>query len=478
MLGWVMIKQTNASVALMILSTIIISSCMKTGATPNEISNTARDSSHLVKAYVENPITEDDNKTIKEKYKKTDLSSMEAEYSKIELKNHDLDFDEVVLSNASNAMAGVNNGSIRINNSVGNMGAVIREGGCIVCVAGGSASGDVINKYRQVMVYYGTSRKSEVSDEKGVRFTEDRADSVSYGSCTVSIPETHRVGEIERPWSISSLSLSVDKNKHMNVENVKLFDKEEFVRYLGEINMNEEEKQAFVYVHGYNNTFEDAALRTAQLAYDLDFKGIPVFYSWASKGSIEGYLADSETVVLEVDGLVDFLKDLQKKTGVKRIHLIAHSMGSRAVTLAFVEMMGALNNESMAKIDNLILASPDISEKVFRSTIYPKLKSGSQNITIYASENDKALNVSHDVNKHYRLGQVVNGKPFLYKGIYVIDASNVSTDFTGHDLFAANQGILSDIHSLIRGERDPSRRFGLRMVIVGSDKYWVADKLR
>ena len=30
-------------------------------------------------------------------------------------------------------------------------------------------------------------------------------------------------------------------------------------------------KDVFIFVHGFNSTFEDAARRCAQLAYDLDF---------------------------------------------------------------------------------------------------------------------------------------------------------------------------------------------------------------
>jgi esterase/lipase superfamily enzyme len=51
-------------------------------------------------------------------------------------------------------------------------------------------------------------------------------------------------------------------------------------------------KSAFIFVHGYNVTFEDAARRTAQMSYDLSFDGAPVFYSWPSQGSLGDYLKD------------------------------------------------------------------------------------------------------------------------------------------------------------------------------------------
>jgi esterase/lipase superfamily enzyme len=46
--------------------------------------------------------------------------------------------------------------------------------------------------------------------------------------------------------------------------------------------------EALVFIHGFNNSFEDALRRAGQLAYDLRFDG-PVFaFSWSSEGSFLG----------------------------------------------------------------------------------------------------------------------------------------------------------------------------------------------
>ena len=37
-------------------------------------------------------------------------------------------------------------------------------------------------------------------------------------------------------------------------------------------------KDAFVFIHGFNVAFEDAVMRTAQIAYDLGFDGAPILY--------------------------------------------------------------------------------------------------------------------------------------------------------------------------------------------------------
>lgn len=44
--------------------------------------------------------------------------------------------------------------------------------------------------------------------------------------------------------------------------------------------------EAFVFVHGFNVPFHEAAKRTAQMAFDMHFEGLPILYSWPSRASI------------------------------------------------------------------------------------------------------------------------------------------------------------------------------------------------
>ena len=48
-------------------------------------------------------------------------------------------------------------------------------------------------------------------------------------------------------------------------------------------------------VHGYNNGFDDALYRTAQVAYDLKFDGAPFLYSWPSGSGITSYPYDRDS---------------------------------------------------------------------------------------------------------------------------------------------------------------------------------------
>ena len=89
-------------------------------------------------------------------------------------------------------------------------------------------------------------------------------------------------------------------------------------------------RQALVYLHGYNVTFENAALRAAQIGVDLKFQGILAFYSWPSRGKMTGYIHDEASSDAAEPYLEEFLSRFAEESGAERIHALAHSMGNRA----------------------------------------------------------------------------------------------------------------------------------------------------
>ena len=94
-------------------------------------------------------------------------------------------------------------------------------------------------------------------------------------------------------------------------------------------------QEALVFIHGYNVSFENAVKRTAQIAYDLQFPGAPVCYSWPSRGGLADYTRDENQAEWTVVHLHTFLQELVQQSGAKSVHLIAHSMGNRAATGSF-----------------------------------------------------------------------------------------------------------------------------------------------
>ena len=64
---------------------------------------------------------------------------------------------------------------------------------------------------------------------------------------------------------------------------------------------------------------DDAAPRTAQLACDLKFLGVPILYSWASANDPRRYSKDEDTVGLTVKRLTAFLSKLIQSSGAEQI---------------------------------------------------------------------------------------------------------------------------------------------------------------
>src|SRR5206468_8551156 len=125
-------------------------------------------------------------------------------------------------------------------------------------------------------------------------------------------------------------------------------------------------KEAFVFVHGYNTSFRDAARRTAQLAYDLAFDGAPILYSWPSLGQETAYPAGEGNAEWTVAHLVKFLDEVVSLSGTRTLHLIAHSMGNRAVIGALRDMARVPRSTSPSQFRQVVLAAPDIDAGVFQ----------------------------------------------------------------------------------------------------------------
>lgn len=288
---------------------------------------------------------------------------------------------------------------------------------------------------------------------------------LSFGECFVSVPRDHKMGELEGP-NIWKLEFSSNSEKHWTIRSSELSTRDGFYDEVRRRAMRSDERDALVFVHGYNSTFEDAARRTAQLTYDLGFNGPSVLFSWPSHGSLASYTWDERNVELSADALRSLLVDLSQKAGVKRIHVIAHSMGNRALARALAKMRPDVPVREVA------LLAPDIDAELFRrlaqefpSTIGP--------ITLYASSRDGALAAARAVAGYARAGQV-GDDIVIAPNIETIDASAVDTSLLGlgHQYYGDAREILADLFAFFRGT-SAAKRFGLRPAQARGGTYWV-----
>ena len=227
-------------------------------------------------------------------------------------------------------------------------------------------------------------------------------------------------------------------------------------------------KDAFVFVHGYNVSFEDAARRTAQLAHDLPFSGAPILYSWPSRARALSYKRDENSVEWSTPHLRLFLFDLAARTGAQVIHLIAHSMGNRAVTRALESI--AAQTPIAARFHQVVLTAPDIDARVFRQLV-PRMAPAAERITLYASSQDKALLASRRFNGEARAGDAGRGLVVM-PGLETIDATSVDTSLLGHSYFGENRTVLADLFQVLRGDSTADRASDLRPARSAMGDYW------
>jgi len=331
-------------------------------------------------------------------------------------------------------------------------------------------------KFCTMKVFYGTDRNRTGSEKPSDYYGGKRGDGISWGVCKVSIPRDHKIGELEAPFSLFGWKIMENPEKHVVLLSVDggptQADKERFLEDLRVRIRDSEKKQAMVFVHGYNVSFEDAARRTAQIAYDLGFDGAPILYSWPSKGNLFEYTIDEGNVEWATSDLRKFLKTIAAESDANLIHLIAHSMGNRAVTDAAASILSEESDEIRSRFRNIILAAPDVDAAVFKRDIAPKMLAANTRITLYASSNDKALKASKTAHEYQRVGQSLPNLLIIDK-MESIDASEVKTDFLGHSYFGDHESIITDMfHIFHRNENADLRTNTLIPVDSSAGRSW------
>jgi esterase/lipase superfamily enzyme len=333
-------------------------------------------------------------------------------------------------------------------------------------VSAGSAAGkqaveELEDGRRLVKLWFGTNREEVPGGSMASRFSGRRSrqpNPLTLGEAVVSMPPVHKEARVERP-SVFRLEFSEDPARHMIVTGVKTLGEDEWA---GAARGHGDE--GLLFIHGYNVSFEEAVLRTAQIAFDLKFPGVPLLFSWASRGELKGYFADTESAEWSVPHLVEFLTLARSTLGLQRLHVIAHSMGSRILMRA-LEKVNAQAEPGHTPISQVVLAAADIGVDVF-SQLKSCFMVGEQ-VTAYVSRADRALTASRHLHASSRLGDA--DPPAVLDNVVTIDATSVGADMfgLGHGYVAGTRGVFADLFYLIRHRLRPDERKSIRREAAG-----------
>jgi esterase/lipase superfamily enzyme len=330
-----------------------------------------------------------------------------------------------------------------------------------------AAEPDPSKTYDVVPVFYGTDRAVE-PDPKRLQFGSERGHKLQLGRALITVPLAHKVPHIERPWLIEIPYFKVkiyeekeDPAKHFTLQEISSLTEDQMLALVKErlAQSSTFKDHAFVFVHGFNTSFDCALYRTAQIAYDLKFDGVPFVYSWPSGGKVASYTYDHGSVEQAEPTLAEFLNLVIQKSGAKSISLIAHSMGNELL-LRVLERLRPKIPDGVV-ISQVILAAPDVDRDKF-NIIARQITNFAKGVTLYAASNDRALGYSARFwGGVPRAGDVPITGPLIIPGVDTIDVTAVSTDALGlnHSGYAENPALLDDVKALVEfGLRPPDKR--------------------
>jgi len=201
-------------------------------------------------------------------------------------------------------------------------------------------------------------------------------------------------------------------------------------------------RDVLLYVHGYRESFETAAVSTAQLSSGIGFRGASALFTWPSGSGTFDYVHDRESAMWSRDAFEDLLKAIADSPSGGRMHIVAHSMGT-LLTLETLRMLRASGGETaMARIGSVVLAAPDIDLDLFTRSI-ERLGPDAKKITVISSTNDRALAISSRIAGGLRAGGAEREKLERLEslGVRIADASEYGgggLGFINHDMFLSN----------------------------------------
>jgi esterase/lipase superfamily enzyme len=282
------------------------------------------------------------------------------------------------------------------------------------------------------------------------------------GICSVSFSPIWGLGDIadSAPFYIPDEMIKLTEIRETPLEN--------FFKEIGSFSQSDN-GNIVLYIHGYNIDFEKNCRRTAIFQRALGLHDRLLLFSWPADGNMFKYTWDEADLAWSVPHMVQVFEELVKRTGDRKIDIVAHSLGARGAVQALVRM--AYREREAHMINELVLIAPDIDTDIFRQEL-PFLKRISDRITVYVSNNDKALRLSQEVHGYARLGQAGENL-VVHDGVESIDISAISTRrISGHLYHLFSPEVISDLTRLLHSGETASLRPSLKISHQYGLPYW------
>src|SRR5208283_3247081 len=261
------------------------------------------------------------------------------------------------------------------------------------------------------------------------------------------IPPTHIPGKIE--WA--STPPGNPATNFVVRDESSLDDDKAFVQALNaQLAMRPKgSRKVFVFIHGYNTLFAEGLYRFAQVVHDSKAPGVPVLFTWASRGKLEAYVYDNNSATAARDDLAHTLR-LLLASNADQVNILAHSMGNWVTVEALRQIKISGNLQYASKFGDIFLAAPDIDVDVFKSEMRAFGKPRKP-FYIVLSKDDKALGFSKFIaGGENRVGADGNIAELEALGATVIDLTDVQGDDpSNHDKFVQLATVAPELRAVL-----------------------------
>jgi esterase/lipase superfamily enzyme len=254
----------------------------------------------------------------------------------------------------------------------------------------------------RVPILVATTRQRSAPND-GEMFSGERGET-SYAAIAISIPPdpAREIGQIQWPTTLPG-----DPQRNFVTVSADYIDKQVFLASLSAEAKQSRHGKVLVFVHGFNNRFDDAVYRFAQIVHDSRSPAVPVLFTWPSRGEtrLRAYTYDRESANYSRDALEELLDMLGRNPNVTEINVLAHSMGNW-VTLEALRSRYIRPGRFTDKIKNVLLVAPDVDVDVFRTQIR-RMGPQRPRFSLFVSQDDRALSLSKTIwGDMPRLGEV------------------------------------------------------------------------
>lgn len=225
-----------------------------------------------------------------------------------------------------------------------------------------------------------------------------------------------------------------------------------------------------IYVHGFNNDFEDGLTTVANLWHFAGRGSVPIAFTWPSGAGAGplGYFRDRDSGTFSVHHTKEFLRMLSQIPEVAQIDIIAHSRGTDVVTTALRELIlevrgSGRHPKAVLKTGTFLMAAPDLDVAIVRQRLQAeRFSEAFEQINLYINPGDSALRLSALLTQSTRLGALrdedfLPGELALLRKeglVHFIRVEGVRGGF-GHTYFRDNPAVLSDVVLALRTRAFP-----------------------